>query len=120
MGLLLELAKEKNTMYFDFENAYWSIEDLIYSTTNFAFSLSAYPSRESKLMNNSVLEDNSIGFGSSGSNVINSLLYIWKVQLSIVDVFPTGIPLSSDEQKTAIYEWIKSYTKLDFEDVLED
>ena len=120
MGLLLDLPKEKNTMYYDFDNAYWVIENLSYDTTACGFELNAYPTREAHQMENTILKNNSIGFGSCGSNVVNGLLYAWNVELAIIDVFPTGIPLSPDEQKTAIYEWIKNYTKLPFIDVIEE
>ena len=120
MGLSLTLTKEQNTLYHDFENAYWAINDLSYDTTSCYFRLNAYPSREAKLKNLTTLENPTIGFGSSGSKVVNSILYTWEVQLAISDIFPNGIPLDSDEQKTTIYEWIKTYTKLPFEDVLEE
>lgn len=38
----------------------------------------------------------------------------------IKDIFPDGIPLDADKQKTAIYNWVKVYTGLPFEDVFEE
>lgn len=119
MGLSLSLTKGQNTLYHSFDKAYWAISDLGYDCTSCYFRLNAYPSREAKLKNLNTLENPTIGFGSSGSNVVNCILYTWEVQLAITDVFPSGIPLDPDEQKTAIYEWIKAYTGLPFEDVFE-
>lgn len=120
MGLLLPLSKTKNTMYYDFDQAYWAINDLMYSETACGFTLNAYPSREAKLMNNTILDNPTIGFGSSGTNVVDSILYTWNIQVAILEIFPSGIPLNPDEQKTAIYNWIKDFTGLPFEDVLEE
>ena len=119
MALQMTLAKDKNTMYFDFPNAYWVIEDLNYTTTAVVFRLNVYPNRESKLMQNHVLENPSVGFGGA-MNVVSSRLYTWQAVTEITNIFPSGIPLSVNEQKTAIYEWIKSYTELPFIDVLEE
>jgi len=119
MGLLLDLPKEKNTMYYDFKEAYWVVENLGYDTTSCGFQLNAYPTREARIMDKNILSNPTIGVGSSGSNVVNSILYTWNVQIAITDIFPNGIPLDSDTQKKAIYEWIKSHTGLPFTDVLE-
>ncbi len=120
MGFLLPLSKTQNTLYHDFDPAYWAIDDLSYDTTSCYFRVNAYPSREAKQMDKCVLDNPSIGFGSCGNNVVSSILYTWEVQIAITDVFPTGIPLDSDVQKTMIYEWVKSYTGLPFTDVIED
>lgn len=119
MALQMNLPKDKNQMYFEFPNAYWVIEDLNYTTTAVVFRLNVYPTRESKLMQNHVLENPSVGVGGC-LNVISSRLYTWQAVTEISTIFPSGIPLSEDEQKTAIYNWIKSYTGLPFKDVLED
>ena len=34
-------------------------------------------------------------------------------------VFPNGIPITEPEQKDILYQLVKAYTKLPFEDVLE-
>ena len=119
MALQMNLAKDKNTMYFDFPNAYWVIEDLNYTTAAVVFRLNVYPNRESKLMQKHVLENPSVGVGGA-MNVVSSRLYTWQAVTEITNIFPSGIPLSEDEQKTAIYNWIKSYTGLPFIDVLEE
>ena len=122
MGLQLTLAKEHNHLYHDFIDAYWAISDVMYTTDQIAFRLYAYPSRDAKLMNYKELENPSIGIGGpmNGSQ-INSFLYIWNVQMALIHVFPDGsIPAGRDAQYTAIYNWIKEYTGLPFEDVLEN
>lgn len=119
MALQMTLAKDKNTMYFDFPNAYWVIEDLNYTTKAVVFRLNVYPNRESKLMQNHVLDNPTVGVGGA-MNVVSSRLYTWQAVTEITNIFPNGIPLSADEQKTAIYNWIKSYTGLPFIDVLEE
>ena len=119
MGLRMTLPKDKNHMYYDFIDAYWAIENVIYSLGMIDFSLRAFPSREAKLMNNEILSDSSIGYGSAQENV-NSILYEWHVFMDLTNIFPDGsIPAGKDAQYMAIYKWIKDFTKLPFEDVLE-
>lgn len=120
MGLLLPLKKTQNNLYHDFNPAYWAIDDLGYDTTACFFRLNAYPTREARHMNMHILENPTIGFGACGDNTVHSQLYTWEVQLAIADIFPNGIPLDPNDQKTAIYEWVKAYTGLPFEDVLEE
>jgi hypothetical protein len=52
MAMLMDLPKEDNVLYTDFPNAYLSIEDIIFSTSDGVaytqFSFFAYPSREAK------------------------------------------------------------------------
>lgn len=120
MGLKMTLSKEKNCLYHDFVDAYWAISEVGYSTNACEFLLQAYPSRDAKLMHNVPLEDPSIGYGAPVKEVVDSVLYIWNGIFPIVDIFPQGIPLDENAQKTAIYNFIKAYTKLPFEDVIEN
>lgn len=107
-------------MYFDFIDAYWAINDVVYTVDAIDFRLKAYPNREAKLMDKHILENPSIGYGS-GSSVVSCSLYEWHVTMSITVIFPDGsIPAGRDAQYTAIYNWIKEYTQLPFEDVFED
>lgn len=120
MGLRFALDKTKNSMYTTFKDAYWAIDEVAYTTDIIKFSLKAYPSREAKLMNGQVLENPTIGIGS-GDNIVNCCLYQWSVVTNITDIFPDGsIPAGKDAQYTAIYNWIKDYTKIPFDDILED
>ena len=122
MGLQLTLSKEHNQMYSDFIDAYWAIDNLLYTTDQIDFSLFAYPSRDAKLKNHSQLEDPSIGIGGPiGGGMVNCALYQWHVTMAITNIFPDGvIPAGRDAQYTAIYNWIKESTGLPFVDVLEN
>ena len=122
MGLKLTLEKEHNHLYTDFIDAYWAIDNVGYTTEQVVFTLYAYPSRDAKLMHKQALEHPSIGYGSPiGAGSVNSIIYLWNVQMALTNIFPSGtIPAGRDAQYTAIYNWIKSYTGLPFEDVLEN
>lgn len=119
MGLQLTLEKEKNQMYHTFENAYWAIKQIRYTTEDLTARLICYPSREASHQQGTKVAG-SIGVGGSYMPIVDSALYQWEFTAKIATVFPSGIPLSEDDQKTAIYVWIKAYTGLNFEDVLED
>ena len=122
MGLKMTLTKEHNQLYNDFIDAYWAIDNVGYTPEQVIFTLYAYPSREAKLLNHNSLENPSIGYGSPvGAGTINCALYLWNVEMAITNIFPSGsIPAGRDAQYTAIYNWIKEYTQLPFEDVIEN
>jgi hypothetical protein len=120
MGLKMTLAKENNHLNYDFINAYWSISELSYDTQNCYFRLKAYPSREAKLSDLSPLATPTLPMGGASYPVVNCSLYLWEAIIPIVNIFPDGIPLDENEQKTAIYKFIKEYTELPFEDVFEE
>lgn len=120
MGLKMTLPKEKNGMYVDFTDAYWCIEDVAYGVNEVCWTLYCYPSREVRQHQMMILTDKSIGVGSSMSDVVDGRLYLWEAVFPITDIFPEGIPLGRDAQYTAIYGFIKEYTRLPFEDVLEE
>lgn len=119
MGLCLTLNKEKNKMHYDFIDAYWSVDNISYSTSVCLFDLNAYPTRDAKLANRTFHEDPSIGYGGSDPYV-DCILYTWNGVFAITDIFPNGIPLDENSQKTAIYNFVKAYTGLPFEDVFEN
>lgn len=120
MGLKLTLGKETNRLYHDFIDAYWAVTSISYDTDRVWFTLSCFPTRDSKLKNLATIETPSIGFGAVSPSVVGSELYRWDGVFNITDIFPQGIPLSSDDQKTTIYNFIKRYTELPFEDVFEE
>ena len=120
MGLKLTLAKENNRLYHDFVDAYWSVDGINYSTTTVNFRLHCYPSRDAKYKNLSQMPASTLPVGSASPDIYDTVLYSWETYAMITDIFPSGIPLSEDEQKTAIYEYVKTFTKLPFEDVLEE
>lgn len=120
MGLQLTLKKKDNSIYADFEDAYWSIENIQYTTTYGYADLYCYPSREAKYKKGEEIKDFTISVGGGMSPVYEPRLYHWAFTFPIADVFSVGIPLSEDEQKTAIYNWVKAYTGLPFVDVMEE
>lgn len=125
MGLKMTLPRECNHLGYTFEDAYWAISELSYDTKNCYFRLSAYPSREAKLINLSPLNPTTLPIGSSSYPVVNCSLYLWEAIIPIVDIFPDGIPLDENSQKTSIYNFIKDYMKkknysIPFEDVFEE
>ena len=119
MGLKLTLKKEKNHLYHTFEDAYWAIKEIQYTTSELYGKLICYPSREASHKQGQKVEGR-LTVGGPYFPIIESRLYFWEFIAPISTVFPNGIPLSEDEQKTAIYNWVKSTTGLPFEDVLEE
>ena len=43
MGLKLTLSKENNTLCYDFLDAYWHIENIVYTTTQVGGVLKCFP-----------------------------------------------------------------------------
>lgn len=119
MGLQLTLEKEFNQLCHTFDNAYWVVKEIRYTTEDMYAKLLCYPSRESSHKQGEVVSS-SLGIGGSYLPIIDSALYHWEFTAKIADIFPSGIPLSENEQKTAIYKWVKAYTNLNFTDVLEE
>lgn len=119
MGLQLTLDKEKNQFYYTFVDAYWCVKEIAYSTEDMYARLVCYPNRESSHKQGTVVPS-ALSVGGSYLPVVDSAIYHWQFTAKIVDVFPNGIPLNENEQKTAIYNWVKAYTGIPFEDVLEE
>ena len=119
MALSLDLKKEDNHMYIDFKDAYWVIREIAYNTELASFRLVCYPNRESSKM---YLAEpaSTFGYGGMTQPTYEPSLREWDGIAKIEEIFPDGIPLGSNAQKTAIYNWIKSYTGLPFEDVFEE
>ena len=119
MALSLDLKKEDNHMYIDFKDAYWVIKEIAYNTELASFRLVCYPNRESSKM---YLTEpaSTFRYGGMTQPTYEPSLREWDGIAKIEEIFPSGIPLGSNAQKTAIYNWIKSYTGLPFEDVFEE
>lgn len=126
MGLQLTVNKLDNALYHEFTDAYWKIESIVFSNANgvgyVSFELNTYPSRES-----SIHESESIGNGTGtipvgGACAIaySTRIRTWQATFKTADVFSNGIPLTESEQKQTLYALVKSYTGLNFTDVLED
>ena len=119
MGLQLTIEKEKNQMYYDFIDAYWAIKEIRYTTEYLYSKLLCYPTRDASHHQGEKVSA-SFNVGGPYLPIVDSVLYQWEFATKIADVFPSGIPLDENEQKTAIYNWVKTYTGLPFKDVLED
>lgn len=123
MGLKMTLGKELNALAYEFKDAYWAITDLSYDTKACYFRLRAYPNREAKLAHLTQVPVSYLPFGCAVSPVVNCVLYNWDAIFEIASVFPTGIPLDENQQKTMVYNFIKAYSKklnIFFEDVFEE
>ena len=119
MGLQLTLEKDKNQLYYTFTDAYWAIKEIRYTTEYLYSKLICYPSREASHQQGEKVSS-ALSIGGAYLPIIECALYQWEFAFKIADVFPNGIPLPEDEQKTTIYNWIKAYTGLNFIDVLEE
>lgn len=119
MGLGMTLGKEHNPLYYDFRDAYWVVSDIHYTPGSVGFSLECYPSREARHLAFSEIPEKSIGIGGTTKSIYDSILYSWCGEFTMRDILPLGIPLDADQQKTAIYNWMKTYNGLPFEDVFE-
>lgn len=119
MGLQLRLPKESNNLYFDFDNAYWYLTELGYDTDNCYFCLTAFPTREIRLAQGTLLPENPLPIGGVASNCVKADIYRWRGIFPTADIFPNGIPLDSNVQKTYVYNFIKAYTGLPWADVFE-
>ena len=78
MGLQLTLAKENNRQYFDYVDAYWSVDDIGYTTQTVSFRLNCYPSREAKYKNLNQMPKPTLSIGSAFPNVYDTVLYSWE------------------------------------------
>ena len=123
MGLKMTLDKDMNHMYHTFNDAYWVIDNIRTDVNGaevfVSFSLCAYPSRESWKKKNMSVEYG-LTIGASENIAYSPVLYSWFNTVNAKTLFGSTMPLSTDEQKTVIYNWIKEYTGLPFEDVFEE
>lgn len=121
MGLKMTLPKTANALGTDFVDAYWVIQELRYETQEdglfIVFWLNCYPDRESSKLTGQPVQG--LNIGRPMSEVYNGKLYEFLGLVRASDLFPQGIPVSIDDQKTVIYNWVKVNTDLPFEDVFE-
>lgn len=125
MGLKLTIQKEDNYLYHDFVDAYWKIDEIVFSNLDgesyVSFVLNAYPSREaSKMMLKNIEYTGDMTVGGTPSIAYNPRLWHWEASFKTMDVFPNGIPITESEQKDVLYQLVKAYTNLPFVDVLEE
>ena len=121
MGLKYSLKSDQNHICLDFIDAYWVIEEIKYINNNAIGILRCFPSREiSKKEGCRYTGWETIKIGGPAFQYVKACLWEWEFMFPVEEVFPYGIPISEDEQKTAIYNWIKDYTGIPFEDVYEE
>jgi hypothetical protein len=123
MGLQFTLPKENNAFYTDVIDAYWSIDDIAMGKDGDAimvrFEFTAYPSREAKLMQNTMVGQ--LMFGGPIFPHVNAALYQWIGLFQASEIFPDGMPIEESAQKDTLYPFIKDFLGLlDAIDVLED
>lgn len=119
MALSLDLNKKDNHMYVDFKDAYWVIKEIAYNPELASFRLVCYPSREASKMY-LVEPSSTFSYGGMTQPTYEPSLRVWECVVNIKEIFPKGIPLGINTQKTAIYKWIKDYTGLPFKDIFEE
>lgn len=123
MGLKLTVNKADNALYADFIDAYWRIDNIVFSNGNgigyVSFELNTYPSRESANMEKYPITSNTFPVGGATAIAYSTKIRTWLASFKIADVFTDSIPLTEAGQKDVLYAFVKSYTNLNFEDVLE-
>lgn len=131
MGLKLTIPKQDNFLDYEFVDAYWKIDNIMFTNMNgesyVSFSLDAYPSRDaSKKMLNSIEYSNVIPIGGTPRIAYEPRLWHWEACFKTLDVFEDGIPTTEAEQKDVLYLFVKQYVytlsnkTVVFGDVLED
>ena len=111
MGLSFKLAKENNSLYTDFDNAYWAIDNIcIYpeaDSTFVHFEVWAYPSREARKHNNEAMEGSTLSFGGASHTIVDSRLYRFFCECPANTVFTAGVPTERSKQKDICYSYFK-------------
>lgn len=125
MGLKMTISAQDNHMSYEFKDAYWKIEDIVFSNKEGAsfvgFSLKAYPSREaSKAVLKPIRRTEAIQEGGPYMGAYSPCLWTWQTLFRATEAFPNGIPVTESAQKDVLYQLVKTYTGLPFEDVIED
>lgn len=125
MGFVMELNKQDNVLYIPFPNAYWSIDNIIFTTAGgeayCEFSLNAWGSREAKHKELYPLEELSFGVGGPTGLAYAPKLYEWLATFPTLSLFPDDIPVAESEQREVLYAFVKDYLQLEnYLDVFED
>lgn len=125
MGLKMTISAQDNHMSYAFEDAYWKIEDIVFSNRDgvsfVAFSLKAYPSRKaSKNILKPIQRTEAMQYGGPYIGAYSPCLWTWQALFKAEEVFPSGVPITESAQKDVLYQLVKTYTGLPFVDVLED
>lgn len=124
MGIKMKLHKTDNVLYADFDNAYWSIDNIIFATQNgtayTSFEFNTYASREAKSKMLHLMEEQVFDVGGAMGLAYSPLLHTWQATFPTLDIFPDGIPVAESDQKDVLYSFIKSHLGLtDYQNILE-
>lgn len=124
MAIKMRVPKEHNHIYYDFDDAYWKIEDINVGINsgdayvNFRFT--AYPNEEASDKEHQETQP-MLNFGGPNRYNVENRLYTWVGLFPASEIFPNGIPLTESEQRMILYDFIKVYLQLeDYEDVFEE
>ena len=126
MGLSATISKNYNYLNTDFIDAYWYLSQVGIGEQNnkyiVCYTLTAYPSRESK--QKTINRDKVFQYSIGGSThyQYDAELYEFVDIVPFEKVFPeNNVPSSLDELKSKVYQYIKSISSdINFIDVLEE
>ncbi len=120
MAFKKQLSKENNTLYFDFPDAYWRIENIHFTTEGgefyVQFELKSYPSQDTAW---NTQDPQKLAFGDY-RHIYNDL-YVWRAVIKWSDITTDSVPNNETEQKDILYTHIKNTVSFfsDAVDVLE-
>jgi len=116
MAIQMKLGKDNNHIGIDFNDAYWVIENVGFKIENnsilFGFKFNAYANEETCHKTQNLTEVTLLGFGSPINAIHNSILYTFIGLYEASYIFPTGIPVTKDEQLVILYTFIKKELNL--------
>lgn len=118
MGLSLTINKINNFLYMDIVDAYWSIDEISYTTNVGYMTIHIYPSREAKFKTATGFHP-ILPVTAEDFELVSPIIDTIKIRFNLIDVFDS-IPLDINEQKTLLYIYFKQLTGLPFKDVLEE
>lgn len=124
MALQMDLNRGSNHLYVDWIAAYWVIENIRVGNQDgiatVAFDFCAYPSREARLANLTMVSS-SLPFGGPARVAVEPVLYQWTAVFPATAVFGESLPLTEAGQRAVLYPFVKSYLGLtEAVDVLEE
>lgn len=126
MGLSATISKNYNYLNTDFIDAYWYLSQVGIGEQNnkyiVCYTLTAYPSRESKQKTINRDKVSQYSIGGSTHYQYDAELYEFVDIVPFEKVFPeNNVPSSLDELKSKVYQYIKSISSdINFIEVLEE
>lgn len=115
MGIIMRLPKEDNVLFEDFDQAYWCIESILFTTQNGVpytqFEFNAYASKAARLKSLQPIE-RTLGFGGAMGLCYQPRLHAWEATFPTMELFPAGIPVAESDQKDVLYVFLKQHLQL--------